>query len=100
MFHAGPGGGKVSVIRYGADRIELGVKAEGASLLVAANSYNPFWRARVDGVEKPVIPVDHAFQGVFVGAGAREVVFEYSPPYARLCQGSLTRIGGRGGDGR
>ena len=88
------GGGGVEVRRYSADRIDLHTTAAAPSLLVILNSFSPFWTARVDGVPAPVVPVDHAFQGVVVGAGTREVTLDYSPSYAHLSRRCVARLRG------
>ena len=79
-----PGGeaGEVEVKGYAPDRISLSIRATGNSILVATNSYSPFWRAWVDDAEVHVFPVDHTFQGVAVEAGLHSVVLRYMPPYA------------------
>lgn len=92
------GGGGVEVLRCGADRIELRTTAGAASLLVIANSFSPFWTARVDGAPARVIPADHAFQGVMVGPGTHGVVLEYRPPYARFFRDIFSLVRGREGD--
>ncbi len=69
--------GTVSPSHYDSDRIELAINTTGPALLVMTNSYNTEWRAEADGVEIPVFPVDHAFMGVLVQNGTRNVVFRY-----------------------
>ena len=39
----------------------------------------PGWVCRVDGNEMPVWKADHAFRGVMVPDGSREVVFHFEP---------------------
>lgn len=56
--------------------------AEAASILIATDSYSPYWKARVDRAEVKLFPVDHAFQGVYVVGGQHEIVLEHAPPYA------------------
>lgn len=96
----GGGGGEVEVLRCVADRIDLRTTAGAPSLLVILNCFSPFWTARVDGAPARVIPVDHAFQGVAVGAGTHEVTLEYAPPYARPWRLLLARLPGRERNGR
>jgi hypothetical protein len=89
-------GGRVQVVEYTADRIRLDVAAEGGgkAFLVGANSYSPFWKCRVDGVEVPVVLAYAAFWGVALPPGAREVEFSYEPPYrlSRLLREALPLI--------
>ncbi len=49
-------------------------------MLVVTNSYSPYWEARVDGKPQPVLPVDHAFQGVYLPAGTHVVELAYRAP--------------------
>ena len=78
----GNGDGSVSVQTYTADRIALDAESSAAGVLVNATSYNPFWKAWIDGRPAKVFPVDHTFQGIVLPAGRHRVVFEYDPPYA------------------
>ena len=57
-------------------------------MLVNAISYNPFWKAWIDGRPAKVFPVDHTFQGIVLPAGRHRVVFEYDPPYALRLSGT------------
>jgi hypothetical protein len=75
--------GTVHVSSYSADRIKLAVTARTDSVLLAINSYSPYWKAYVDGWERSIFPADHAFQGVAIPRGDHEVVLSYEPPYAR-----------------
>jgi uncharacterized membrane protein YfhO len=65
-----------------ADRVVVSVSADRPGIVVVTQNYSPFWKARIDGVESRVIPVDHTFQGVRVEAGKHEVELSYRPPYA------------------
>ena len=74
--------GEVKLRTYSADRIALRVVVKSPSLLIVANNYSPFWRARVDQEIVRVVPVNHAFQGVYLEDGEHDIVLEYAPPYA------------------
>jgi hypothetical protein len=75
-------GGTLTCQSLADDRIVLDVDADGPSLLVVSQNWNRFWHARVDGSERPIIPVDHAFQGLFVPGGSHKVVLTYDPTYS------------------
>jgi hypothetical protein len=47
--------------------------------LVIAESWSPRWSVRVDGEERPLLRLSHAFQGVAVAAGDEHVEFRYLP---------------------
>ncbi|MGB0672058.1 MAG: hypothetical protein ACPGNT_11220, partial [Rhodospirillales bacterium] len=71
-----------TVTRYEPDRIEVALgPGTGPALLVVTNSFSPFWRAEVDGIEAPIFPVDHAFWGLALPDGTQKVVFSYHAPY-------------------
>jgi hypothetical protein len=76
------GTGTVSVRRYEADRIDLETEATSPTILVATNSFSPFWKAWVDGHPVRLMPVDNTFQGVFIEEGGHSVTLRYDPPYA------------------
>jgi len=57
------------------------VAATGPGFIVLSEAYEPDnFRATVDGEEVPIIRVNHAFKGVYVGAaGTYRVAFAYWP---------------------
>jgi hypothetical protein len=59
-----------------ADRERIRVDSAGG-FLVRAETWDPHWRASIDGRPAPVLPADYAFQAVAVPAGAHEVEFVY-----------------------
>ena len=77
----GFGDGAVELVSYKPDHIELEVRTDGPAILAVANSYSPYWQARVDGAPTEIFPAYHTFWGVAVAAGAHRVVFDYVPPY-------------------
>lgn len=72
----------VSLIHYGPDEIVLQVEARTGGVLVATNTYSPFWKACVNGRPAQIFPVYHTFQAVRLSAGEHRVVLRYAPPYA------------------
>lgn len=74
--------GYVELQSYTSDRIILKVNNPQSSILIITNNFSPYWKATVNGIKTTVFPVDHTFQGVYVGSGEHKVVLEYSPPYA------------------
>ena len=59
-------------------QIELDVRASG--WLVLSDRWTDGWKARVDGVERPVVCADHAFRAVHVAPGMKWLEFRYEPP--------------------
>lgn len=75
------GRGHVMIALYSASKIALSVDLDGPGILVASNTYSPYWKCKVDGAEEDIFPADGAFWGVYIEKGWHEVVFEYRPPY-------------------
>lgn len=78
---AGRGDGEATLMQYTSDRIVVEVSCETDCILIATNSYSPFWKARINGTSAPIFPVDHAFQGLRLTRGKAMVELEYDPPY-------------------
>lgn len=62
-----------------AARIEVDAPHEG--VLVVRNSFDPNWRATIDGVETPVFAAQYLWTGVKVPSGSHSVVLVYQDPY-------------------
>lgn len=88
--------GRVDVIRYTPDEITLRVRNPGRGFLVVANTWNPFWRAEVDGLPRKLLRVNHAQCGLVLRGGEKEVRLFYAPPYAlrRVMAGLVARMRG------
>jgi hypothetical protein len=78
--------GNIRLVHYSADRIRLEIEdmPEGDALLVVSNSYSPYWKCLVDGVETKIVPAYATFWAVRLPKGAKEVEFLYDPFYAVL----------------
>lgn len=71
----------IDVTQYSPDQIRLSVALDGNGILVVTNSYSPFWKAFVDGMEQPIFPAYHTFWGILLTKGNHFVAFQYQPPY-------------------
>jgi hypothetical protein len=80
----GSGSGVARIVSYGAERVVVRARSEGAGLLVLGDNYYPGWKAYVDGREVPIERVDYLFRGVRVGAGVSTVEFRYEPVSWRI----------------
>ena len=49
------------------------------STLVVTDSFESGWRARIDGLQVPVRPVNAVLMGIQVPAGNHQVEFKYQP---------------------
>ena len=73
---------KILAAREGGREISLRLEPGGASLLVAAVTFDGGWTARTgDGTELPLWPTALGQIAVAVPAGADAVVFRYSDPW-------------------
>lgn len=60
-------------------RIDISVPNTRPGILVVSDAFYPGWRARVDGEDAPIFPVDILFRGVTLGPGAHDVTIYYAP---------------------
>jgi len=52
------------------------------AVVQVAESYHPWWTARVDGRPSPVVRSQRSFMAVVVGPGAHRVDLHFAPPFA------------------
>ena len=65
-----------------ADRVTVEIAiSKNPTVLVVSNSFNPYWRCRVDGATSTLFPANHAFWGIFMPAGSQKATCDYRPPY-------------------
>jgi hypothetical protein len=76
---AGPLEGEARVIESGDDRLVVETSADRPALLVLAENWYPGWVATVDGIEAPLVRVNHTFQGVVVDAGEHTIETVFRP---------------------
>lgn len=60
-------------------RVAYRVKVETPTYFVLSESYDPGWKALVDGQETTVHPANVLFRAVYLSAGSHEIVFRYEP---------------------
>ena len=66
--------------------IELNVNAGGPRLLVVSENHHPFWRAYVDGEERPLYRANYVWKAVVVPAGEHRVELRFHDPIAAACR--------------
>lgn len=64
---------------YRANRVVITGMAQAAGVLVLSDTNYPGWQATLNGATVPIYTVNGVFRGVWVPAGAYEVVFWYWP---------------------
>ncbi len=73
--------GNIIIEKYSPDRIDLNVGLNGSGIMIVTNSYSPYWRCLVDGVERSIFPVDATFCGIYLQGDEMNVTLKYDPPY-------------------
>jgi len=74
-----PALGSVRLIQYAPNEVRLEVEAGRPCLLVAAETYWPEWRARVDGGDQPIVRANAIQRGIFLNAGHHVVEMRLVP---------------------
>lgn len=74
--------GRAAVVARRSDRLTIAVSALRPAVLVVTESYDPGWRAWVDGAPAPVWRANAIFRGVPVPQGDHRVEMRYRPPSA------------------
>jgi hypothetical protein len=69
----------VRFLEDGADRVRLEATLDGEGYLVLLDSYDPNWRATVNGLQVPVRRANLAFRAVLLPPGRQLVEFRYRP---------------------
>jgi hypothetical protein len=88
----GPCRGEVRWIHFTPEAREAEVRLERAGWLVLLESYDPGWRAWVDGRAVPVYPANGLFQAIAVPAGVHRVRWVYFPS-SLIAGGIVTLLG-------
>lgn len=78
-FHPGIQPGDVQVTRYDGELITLTAMPAHDALLVLGEKYYRGWKARVDGRESPIVPVNYILRGVYLTPGKHTVEFVFDP---------------------
>jgi len=79
------GGGQVSEIRSGPNRLSMQVTADGPALLAVSQVWYPGWQVWIDGrAQGAPLRTNYLFQGVPVPAGTHQVELRFEPPLWRV----------------
>lgn len=71
--------GQVAVTSYDLHEVTVSATLPRPGFLVLVDAYHPGWRATLDGDLVDVFRVNGVVRGVFLPAGAHEVVFQFRP---------------------
>lgn len=72
-----PSQATVSIDSYTPQQVKISVDTPAAGLLVLTDIEYPGWHATLDGQSVEIVPVNHAFRGIFVPPGAHEIQFSF-----------------------
>lgn len=76
---AGLSGGTARILRYANDRVSVETVAGGGGILVLADAWHPWWRARIGGREVPIRRAYGLVRAVVVPPGTATVEFSFEP---------------------
>ena len=82
LERTGPWAGAVGtarVTRYAPHRVEVDASLDSDGLVVLSDTWQPGWRAYVDGRRAPVAVANYVFRAVPVPRGQRRLCFVYAP---------------------
>ena len=77
-------GGKCRIIKYEPNRVEIMARSVNGGNLVLADSFDPGWKAVVDGKPVKIEMEEPFFRRVWTPAGEHLVIFSYSPDSLKL----------------
>jgi len=73
------GESKVISIDEKNNKVRLAVSSEKGGFLVLADSFDPGWKAKINGQKTAIYQVNGALMGISVPSGESEIVFSYLP---------------------
>ena len=71
--------GRVRVLQYKGERIDLEADVSMNSMMVLGEKYYKGWKATVDGKQTEIVPVNHILRGVYLTPGTHKVEFRFDP---------------------
>jgi len=67
--------GKVNIVNYQPDTVDISVSNNGKGFLVLTDSFYPTWHAKIDGNETQIYLTDYNFRGIIIPKGEHAIVF-------------------------
>ena len=83
-----PGSWDVRLLSESPNRLELRVKTQGPGFLVISENWYPYWRARLDGREVPLLRTNYTLRGLYLPGGEHTLVVYYDPHWEKLGAGA------------
>ena len=74
----------VSITNYEPEKVELSVEAQRDGLVFLSDTYDPGWKAVVDGKETKIFRANFTFRAVVVPRGSHQILFTYDPLSFRI----------------
>ena len=71
--------GTASFITFEPERVAVKTNANSNAIFVLTDTYDPDWKASIDGYAADIFPVNFTFRGVRIPIGTHFVTFEYRP---------------------
>ncbi len=75
---------RVTMLDTEPETLRMATSTDAPGLLVVSDSYDPGWRAYVDGERTPVLVADHLLRAVSIPAGNHIVEFRYEPQWLQV----------------
>lgn len=66
---------------YEPERVVLSASTDRESMLVLTDTWDPGWRATVDGEATPILRADHALRAIRLGPGEHRIVLTFEPAW-------------------
>jgi hypothetical protein len=76
--------GILKSISYNPNKVTIHVSSKGDSFLVLSDSYDPGWKAEIDGRQTKVYQTDGALRGVRVNEGDHTIIYRYLPRWFEI----------------
>ncbi len=70
---------KVEIVNHGDDQVIIQTSTDEPNFLVIADTYDPGWRATIDGQRTNIYSVNGALRGLIVPAGNHRITMLYRP---------------------
>ncbi len=78
--------GPADITHYGNRSVEISCQTSQAAILFLSDPYYPYWKATVDGVEKPILRADGVFRAVVLDKPGKHLVrMDYKPVLLYVC---------------